>query len=226
MRVEKISDTSKKLYNFETSRNLLEKLQEDTCDKAYDYLNFYIKNDNDSNKLKLLVILSPIFIASFDSSNKTLDFFKNTIAKSNFTYALYEHFFPFDEEKYFDFYRGHDSSEDIILGEDGFIRFRVNPLDDDYIVVLAYLIEKLIEDDSSRQGLLRYFAKIRNDIVINGRRSILANGIQAFYLSKYVVVWMLIICERLMKKDNDARAILMPIYDKLNKLQRPIFSKK
>lgn len=226
MRVEKISDTSKKLYNFETSRNLLEKLQEDTCDKAYDYLNFYIKNDNDSNKLKLLVILSPIFIASFDSSNKTLDFFKNAIAKSNFTYALYEHFFPFDEEKYFDFYRGHDSSEDIILGEDGFIRFRVNPLDDDYIVVLAYLIEKLIEDDSSRQGLLRYFAKIRNDIVINGRRSILANGIQAFYLSKYVVVWMLIICERLMKKDNDARAILMPIYDKLNKLQRPIFSKK
>lgn len=226
MRVEKISDTSKKLYNFETSRNLLEKLQEDTCDKAYDYLNFYIKNDNDSNKLKLLVILSPIFIASFDSSNKTLDFFKNAIAKSNFTYALYEHFFPFDEEKYFDFYRGHDSSEDIILGEDGFIRFRVNPLDDDYIVVLAYLIEKLIEDDSNRQGLLRYFAKIRNDIVINGRRSILANGIQAFYLSKYVVVWMLIICERLMKKDNDARAILMPIYDKLNKLQRPIFSKK
>lgn len=226
MRVEKISDTSKKLYNFETSRDLLEKLQEDTCGKAYDYLNFYIKNDNDSNKLKLLVILSPIFIASFDSSNKTLDFFKNAIAKSNFTYALYEHFFPFDEEKYFDFYRGHDSSEDIILGEDGFIRFRVNPLDDDYIVVLAYLIEKLIEDDSSRQGLLRYFAKIRNDIVINGRRSILANGIQAFYLSKYVVVWMLIICERLMKKDNDARAILMPIYDKLNKLQRPIFSKK
>lgn len=226
MRVEKISDTSKKLYNFETSRNLLEKLQEDTCDKAYDYLNFYIKNDNDSNKLKLLVILSPIFIASFDSSNKTLDFFKNTIAKSNFTYALYEHFFPFDEEKYFDFYRGHDSSEDIILGEDGFIRFRVNPLDDDYIVVLAYLIEKLIEDDSNRQGLLRYFAKIRNDIVINGRRSILANGIQAFYLSKYVVVWMLIICERLMKKNNDAGAILMPIYDKLNKLQRPIFSKK
>ncbi|MCI7239286.1 MAG: hypothetical protein MR512_06650 [Anaerococcus sp.] len=226
MRVEKISDTSKKLYNFETSRNLLEKLQEDTCDKAYDYLNFYIKNDNDSNKLKLLVILSPIFIASFDSSNKTLDFFKNAIAKSNFTYALYEHFFPFDEEKYFDFYRGHDSSEDIILGEDGFIRFRVNPLDDDYIVVLAYLIEKLIEDDSNRQGLLRYFAKIRNDIVINGRRSILANGIQAFYLSKYVVVWMLIICERLMKKNNDAGAILMPIYDKLNKLQRPIFSKK
>lgn len=157
---------------------------------------------------------------------KPLIFFKNAIAKSNFTYALYEHFFPFDEEKYFDFYRGHDSSEDIILGEDGFIRFRVNPLDDDYIVVLAYLIEKLIEDDSNRQGLLRYFAKIRNDIVINGRRSILANGIQAFYLSKYVVVWMLIICERLMKKDNDARSILMPIYDKLNKLQRPIFSKK
>lgn len=225
MRVEKISDNSKKSYNFETNRDLSEKLQEDTCDKPYDYLNFYIKNDNDSNKLKLLVILSPIFIAAFDSAYESLGFLKDTINKSNFTYGLYENFFPFDEEKYFDFYKDHDSCEDIMLSEDGFIKLRINPLDDDYIVTLAYLIEKLIEDDTNRQSLLKYFAKIRNDIVINGRRSILANGIQAFYLSKYVVVWMLIFCDGLMEEDKEARAILMPLYEKLNKLQRPIYTK-
>ena len=110
--------------------------------------------------------------------------------------------------------------EDIYLTEDRDITFSLNPIDDKYILALAYLLDKLIIDDNNREKLTDYFAKMRDDIVINGRRSILANGIQAFYLSKYVVVWMLIFCEGLMETYEDARFYLDPIYEKINKLKR------
>ncbi|MDY2927989.1 hypothetical protein [Anaerococcus sp.] len=84
---------------------------------------------------------------------------------------------------------------------------------------MAYLIEKLIEDDKNRNKLLTYFDKIRNDIVINGRRSILANGIQAFYLSKYVLVWMIEIMDKLMDKGKKSEIYLKPLYERLTNLK-------
>ena len=113
-----------------------------------------------------------------------------------------------------------ENKEDIFLNEEGLIEFTINPLKDKYILALTYLIEKLIEDDNNRKKLLTYFAEIRNDIVINGRRSILANGIQAFYLSKYVVVRMIEIIDKLMAEEKNGNIYLKAIYDRLENLKR------
>ena len=83
------------------------------------------------------------------------------------------------------------------------------------------MVDSLIEDDKNRKTLLKFFAKMRNDIVINGRRSILANGIQAFYLNKYVVVWALELFDFIKENKTDTSKFLEPIYDLTNNLKTP-----
>lgn len=220
MKMIKVLTSGNLSYAYNKSSDLKEKLEVDRKEEYLNEVKFLVANDRDYEKLMLFVILSPFFIACFDSSSQELDFFRRRISNSNFPYGLYPEFFPFIEEKYRSFYMNKENKEDIFLNEEGLIEFTINPLKDKYILALAYLIEKLIEDDKNRKKLLTYFAEIRNDIVINGRRSILANGIQAFYLSKYVVVWMLILCEALMEKYEDARSFLDPIYENSNNLKR------
>lgn len=206
---------------YQDSKSLKKSLKEISCNKdSLKEIKFIIPCGDDLTRLELLVTLSPIFIACFDSSKSELEYFIEKIGESNFSYGLYPNFFSFDEDSYRKFYDKNDMKEDIYLTEDKNIIFSLNPLDDKYITALAYLIEKLIIDDCNKEKLVDYFAKIRDDIVINGRRSILANGIQAFYLSKYVVVWMLILCEGLMETYEDARFFLDPVYEKINNLKR------
>lgn len=217
----KIYDDSSLELSYKDPKSLKKALEEKSCDKdTLKEIKFIISCGDNLTKLRLLVTLSPIFIASFDSSEVELSYFREKIEKSNFSYGLYPHFFSFDENAYRKFYTENEIKEDIYLTEDRNIIFSLNPLDDKYILALAYLLEKLIIDGNNREKLTDYFAKMRDDIVINGRRSILANGIQAFYLSKYVVVWMLIFCEGLMETNEDANLYLDPIYEKINKLKR------
>ena len=53
------------------------------------YTKLVFPNDEKNNNLKLLVILSPIFIASFDSGKEDLEFLNKTIENSKFPYGLY-----------------------------------------------------------------------------------------------------------------------------------------
>lgn len=223
MKVIKVFASESLSYEYSTTSALKEKIAKDSDYEDLREVRFIIGDDKDKEKLLLLVILSPIFLASFDSSNEELDFFRGKISNSNFPYGLYPEFFPFDEEKYRLVYENKENKEDIFLNEEGLIEFTVNPIRDQYIIALAYLLEKLIEDEINRKKLLKYFDKIRNDIVINGRRSILANGIQAFYLSKYVLVRMITFCEDLIEKDYKAKDYLSSILSKAESLQRPIY---
>lgn len=217
----KIYEDSSLDISYKDPKSLKEELEEKSFDKdTLKEIKFIISCGDDLTKLRLLVTLSPIFIASFDSSEVELSYFREKIEESNFSYGLYPNFFSFDENTYRKFYAENEIKEDIYLTEDRDIIFSLNLLDDKYILALAYLLDKLIIDDNNREILTDYFAKMRDDIVINGRRSILANGIQAFYLSKYVVVWMLIFCEGLMETNEDASLYLDPIYEKINKLKR------
>lgn len=184
-----------------------------------------IENDPDDEKLKLLVILSPIFIAAFDNGNVELEFLKKTIENSSYPFALYPDFFGnFDKDQYFMAYETKDEgkiTEDIILREDNIIDFYFNSLPEAYLKSLLAMVDGLIEDDSNRRNLLQYFDQMRDDIVINGRRSILANGIQAFYLNKYVVVWMLDLFTFIQKNKADVLPYLSPIMDLVNDLKTP-----
>lgn len=184
-----------------------------------------IENDPDDEKLKLLVILSPIFIAAFDNGNVELEFLKKTIENSSYPFALYPDFFgDFDKKEYFKAYEDKDEgkiTEDIILREDKIIEFYFNSLPEAYLKSLLAMVDGLIEDDSNRRNLLHYFDQMRDDIVINGRRSILANGIQAFYLNKYVVVWMLDLFSFIQKNKADVSSFLDPIMDLVNDLKTP-----
>lgn len=184
-----------------------------------------IENDPEDEKLKLLVILSPIFIAAFDNGNVELEFLKKTIENSSYSFALYPDFFGnFDKEEYFKAYEDKDEgkiTEDIILRENKIIEFYFNSLPEAYLKSLLAIVDGLIEDDSNRHNLLQYFDQMRDDIVINGRRSILANGIQAFYLNKYVVVWMLDLFAFIQKNKADVSSFLNPIMDLVNDLKTP-----
>lgn len=225
MKLIKILENKKVEIEYQSTRQLEEKLSENDYSSAWDPLKevkFIIKSDEDYKNLKLLVILSPIFLACFDSSKEELLYFRENLETSNFTYALYPKFFPFSEKDYRAFYENVENREDIYLNENKEIEFSLNPLLDKYILSLAYLIEKLIVDEKNKNALLDYFDQIRDDIVINGRRSILANGIQAFYLSKYVLVWALIFCENLMK-EKEGEIFLNPIYERINSLKRADF---
>lgn len=206
-------------YEYSSTSFLKDKMK-NACDYGdLREVKFIMDNDKENDKLMLLVILSPIFLACFDSSIEELDFFREKISNSNFPYGLYPDFFPFDENIYRRFYKNRENKEDIFLNEEGLIEFTINPIKDKYILALAYLLEKLVEDDNNRKKLLKYFDKIRNDIVINGRRSILANGIQAFYLSKYVLVWMIEIMDKLMDKEKKSEIYLKPLYERLTNLK-------
>lgn len=184
-----------------------------------------IQNDPEDEKLKLLVILSPIFIAAFDNGNEELEFLKKTIENSSYPFALYPDFFGnFDKDQYFKAYEDKDEgkiTEDIVLREDETIEFYFNLLEDTYLKSLLAMVDGLIEDDKNRQKLLEYFDQMRDDIVINGRRSILANGIQAFYLNKYVVVWMLDLFTFIKENKTDVFTYLNPIMDLVNDLKTP-----
>lgn len=182
-------------------------------------INF--KNDKENETLRLLVILSPIFITIFDNSTN-LEFFRKNLEKSNFEYGLYPNFFEdFSKEKYFKFYKNHEKFEDIILNEDESIDFTLNILEDKYILALVSMIE-VIFSKYNRKNLIRYFKEIRNDIVINGRRSILANDIYAFYLSKYLINWALDLMTIARYKDRQRYFYIEEIYKLTNNLKRPI----
>ena len=189
-------------------------------EKNKDFIRLIFSSDDNFKKLRLLVILSPIFIASFDSGKNQLEFLKNTIDNSKFAYGLYPKFFEgFDIDDYRKSYKDYQVKEDIYINENNDIEFVVNPMDDSYLDSLICLIDKLIIDENNLNYFLDYFAKIRNDIVINGRRSILANGIQGFYLSKYVVVWMIDLCNHLLRENPDLLEKLNPIYSLSNNLK-------
>lgn len=192
---------------------------EKTSEEEKIIINF--KNDKENEILRLLVILSPIFITIFDNST-SLEFFKKNLEKSNFEYGLYPNFFEnFSKEKYFKFYKSHDKIEDIILKEDESIDFKINYIEDKYLLALVALIE-VIFSKYNRKNLIRYFKEIRNDIVINGRRSILANDIYAFYLSKYLVNWALDLMKIAKYKDKNRYLYIDEIYKLTNNLKRPI----
>lgn len=191
-------------------------------EKNKDYIKLIFPNDEGNNNLKLLVTLSPIFIASFDSGKKELEYLNKTIEKSKFPYGLYPNFFAdFDIDNYKKSYENYGIEEDIYLNEQNNIEFRINPLDHSYLNSLIALIEGIILDEKSNEHFTRYFAEIRDDIVRNGRRSILANGIQGFYLSKYVVVWMLDLCQYVIDNHPAKNDDIMAIYELANTLKTP-----
>ena len=180
-----------------------------------------INNDKDFESLRLLVILSPIFITIFDNST-SLEFFKKNLEESNFEYGLYPNFFEdFSKDAYFEFYRKNEKKEDIILNENNEINFTINLVEDKYILSLVSLIE-VIFSKYNRKNLIEYFEEIRNDIVINGRRSIIANDIYAFYLSKYLVNWALDLMKIVRYKDKNRFKYIKEIYKLTNNLKRPI----
>lgn len=229
MIVKKIILNKEYTYRFEDTFQLDKKLKSGDFDSFResledDKLIISFKTDNDFKKIRLLVILSPIFIASFDNGKNELDFFKHMLKKSNFTYGLYENFFPnFDLNDYLNFYINNEKLEDIMLDNDLNVEFTLNPIEDKYTLALTALIEGLILDEKTCDELLEYFAKMRNDIVINGRRSILANGIQAFYLSKYVVVWAIDLCKLIEESHPDLYCFIEPIYKLANTLKTPSY---
>lgn len=180
-----------------------------------------INNDKNFESLRLLVILSPIFITIFDNST-SLEFFKKNLEESNFEYGLYPNFFEdFSKDAYFEFYRKNEKKEDIILNENNEINFTINLVEDKYILSLVSLIE-VIFSKYNRKNLIEYFEEIRNNIVINGRRSIIANDIYAFYLSKYLVNWALDLMKIAKYKDKDRFIYIKEIYKLTNNLKRPI----
>ena len=218
---KKISYQVNDNYNFEeTSQN---------SSKIKNCLSLTIVNDNDNEKLKLLVILSPIFIAAFDNGEYELEFLKKNIETSPYPFALYPSFFNiFDKKNYLAVYKSRDKTiltEDIILNADNTIDFYFNTLEDKYLISLLSMIDSLIEDKNNRKNLLKYFDNIRDDIVINGRRSIIANGIQAFYLNKYVVVWMIDLINFIKENNPDSYKYLQAIFDLINNLKTPRLSK-
>ncbi|WP_276877691.1 hypothetical protein, partial [Anaerococcus hydrogenalis] len=134
----------------------------------------------------------------------------------------YPNFFQdFSEKSYFEFYKNHSKKEDIILNENNRIAFTINLIEDKYILSLIALIE-VIFSKYTRKNLISYFKEIRNDIVINGRRSILANDIYAFYLSKYLVNWAIDLMKIARYKDKDRFIYINEIYKLTNNLKRPI----
>ena len=191
-------------------------------EKNKDFVKIIFPNDLEYKRLRLLVTLSPILIASFDNGSYELEFLKKLIEKSEFPYALYPNFFQgFSIENYRKSYENYNSAEDIFLNKENNIEFTINPMDNQYINALTSIIENIIIDPKANYYFTDYFKEIRNDIVINGRRSILANGIQGFYLSKYVVVWMIDIVNFIKENNPDAYKDLVLIENLTNNLKTP-----
>ena len=190
--------------------------------KDKDYIIYSFANNPDNSRLRLLVILSPIFIACFDNGTYDLEFLKNTIKKSAYPYGLYPNFFEdFNKDTYFREYENKKANDDIILNKNACIDFYINPMDDQYIRSLKSLIEELIIDESANKHWIAYFKKMRNDIVINGRRSIIANGIQGFYLNRYVLVWMMDLCDYIKENNPSLYPDLLDIFNLASNLKTP-----
>lgn len=227
MILSKIESGFKFDYKFNSIADLEEKLNNKIYDskektKSNDKIIISFKADEKYKRLSLLIILSPILISIFDNGKTELEYLKNNLNISNFKYGLYETFFEnFDLEQYFSFYDNHPKNEDIIMDKNLNIYFSINHMQDKYILALTSMVESLILNESQMQALLAYFAKIRNDIVINGRRSILANGIQAFYLSKYVVIWALNLFKIIEDNNIENYKYIKPIFELTNNLKTP-----
>lgn len=191
-------------------------------EKYDDHIKIIFPNDKENKNLKLLVTLSPILIAAFDNGSYELEFLRKIIEKSKFPYGLYPKFFDnFDINQYKKAYDLYEVKEDIYLNDENNVEFIINPLDDIYINGLVAVIEGVIINQKSNDYFTDYFKEMRDDIVINGRRSILANGIQAFYLSKYVVVWMIDLCDYVRENFPDKKNDIGPIYKLANNLKTP-----
>lgn len=191
-------------------------------EKYDDHIKIIFPNDKENKNLKLLVTLSPILIAAFDNGSYELEFLRKIIEKSKFPYGLYPKFFDnFDIDQYKKSYDLYEVKEDIYLNDENNVEFIINPLDDIYINGLVAVIEGVIINQKSNDYFTDYFKEMRDDIVINGRRSILANGIQAFYLSKYVVVWMIDLCDYVRENFPDKKNDIGSIYKLANNLKTP-----
>lgn len=191
-------------------------------EKYDDHIKIIFPNDKENKNLKLLVTLSPILIAAFDNGSYELEFLRKIIEKSKFPYGLYPKFFDnFDIDQYKKAYDLYEVKEDIYLNDENNVEFIINPLDDIYINGLVAVIEGVIINQKSNDYFTDYFKEMRDDIVINGRRSVLANGIQGFYLSKYVVVWMIDLCKYVKENFPDKKDDISPIYKLANNLKTP-----
>lgn len=191
-------------------------------EKYDDHIKIIFPNDKENKNLKLLVTLSPILIAAFDNGSYELEFLRKIIEKSKFPYGLYPKFFDdFDIDQYKKAYDLYEVKEDIYLNDENNVEFIINPLDDIYINGLVAVIEGVIINQKSNDYFTDYFKEMRDDIVINGRRSVLANGIQGFYLSKYAVVWMIDLCDYVLENFPDKKDDISPIYKLANNLKTP-----
>ena len=193
-----------------------------SVEKYDDHIKIIFPNDKENKNLKLLVTLSPILIAAFDNGSYELEFLRKIIEKSKFPYGLYPKFFDdFDIDQYKKAYDLYEVKEDIYLNDENNVEFIINPLDDIYINGLVAVIEGVIINQKSNDYFTDYFKEMRDDIVINGRRSVLANGIQGFYLSKYAVVWMIDLCDYVLENFPDKKDDISPIYKLANNLKTP-----
>lgn len=194
-------------------------------EKNKDYVKIIFPNDLENKRLRLLVTFSPILIASFDNGCYELEFLKNSIEKSKYPYGLYPNFFQgLSIDEYRKSYDKYNPVEDIFLNKENNIEFLINPMENQYLDALVSIIESVIIDPKANYYYTDYFKEIRNDIVINGRRSILANGIQGFYLSKYVVVWMIDIINFIKENNPKAYENLKTIEFLANNLKTPRIS--
>lgn len=197
-----------------------------SVEKYDDHIKIIFPNDKENKNLKLLVTLSPILIAAFDNGSYELEFLRKIIEKSKFPYGLYPKFFDdFDIDQYKKAYDLYEVKEDIYLNDENNVEFIINPLDDIYINGLVAVIEGVIINQKSNDYFTDYFKEMRDDIVINGRRSVLANGIQGFYLSKYAVVWMIDLCDYVLENFPDKKDDISPIYKLANNLKTPALAK-
>ncbi|MDO4662652.1 MAG: hypothetical protein Q4B36_06015 [Tissierellia bacterium] len=207
---------NKSIYSYEFKDS--EKFLEEFIDaKNYSYIEIELTRNID--KLRLLVILSPIFHSFFDNGNVNTysSFLANLSEKSKYPFALFPNFFDFNYEDYLKDANNDFLYEDITM--DDTIKFKVNPMDKKYLLSLLILIDSLIEDDSERFILLRYFSNMKDSTVINGRRSVLANGIRGFYLSKYIAVWVVELIKISRIRNPENHKYLIDISNLINDLK-------
>ena len=129
--------TGERIERFEFGPDYSLNLLETSENKSQRPAGFRISFSSDENneKLRLLAILSPIFIASFDNGAYELEFLKKSIENSSYEFGLYPHFFKnFQKSQYL---KEDRSADDIYLSNDGFIYFSFNDLDEKYLPSLA-----------------------------------------------------------------------------------------
>lgn len=147
--------------------------------------HYKISFDYSYENFSLLCILSPILFCIFDNSSGEYVFLRNLWNNHRYDFGIFPEIFPFD----YDYYKkNRDENDDIYV--DDKINFTINKITKKDLFSLLILIDILILDKSMNYKLNSYFSKMRNQTIINGRRSILKNDLYAFYLSKYICVWI------------------------------------